>query len=80
MADSLKKTKVKLGSDQLTNIGMLLMVEKNILSGICHTVYQFVKLITNTMKINYDENKELPCLKYWDVNNFLDEQCLGGCL
>ena len=74
-----KKMKVKLGLDQLTNIGMLLMVEKKYLKwnmshclSICETNSKYMQI--------YDENKELPCLKYWDVNNFLDGQCLGGCL
>ena len=48
MADSLKKTKVKLGSDQLTNIGMLLMVEKKYFKwnmshclSICETINKY---------------------------------------
>ena len=35
---TLKKTKVKL--DLLTDIDMLLMVEKPIKGGICHSIYQ----------------------------------------
>ena len=38
---ALKKTKVKL--DLLTNIDMLLMVEKGIRGGICHSIYRYVK-------------------------------------
>ena len=34
---ALKKTKVKL--DRLTDINMLLMVEKGITRGICHSIY-----------------------------------------
>ena len=41
MASSLKKTKVKL--DLLTDIDMLLMVEKGIRSGICHAIHRYVK-------------------------------------
>ena len=37
----LKKTKVKL--DLLTDIDMLLMVEKGIRGGICHSIYQYAK-------------------------------------
>ena len=37
----LKKTKVKL--DLLTDINMLLMVEKGIRRGICYSVYQYIK-------------------------------------
>ena len=43
---ALKKTKVKL--DLLTDIDMLLMVEKRIRGGICHSIYRYAKLITNT--------------------------------
>ena len=43
---TLKKTTVK--SDLLTDINMLLMVEKGIRGGICHSIYRQEKLITNT--------------------------------
>ena len=36
---ALKKTKVKL--DGLTDINMLIMVEKCITGGICHSIYQY---------------------------------------
>ena len=39
---ALKKTKVKL--DLLTDIDMLLMVEKGIRGGICHYIYGYEKL------------------------------------
>ena len=42
---TLKKTAVKL--DLLTDINMLLMVEKGIRRGICHSIYRQKKLITN---------------------------------
>ena len=45
----LKKTKVKL--DLLTNIDMLLMVEKCISGGICHSIYRYVKANKKYMKI-----------------------------
>ena len=38
---ALKKTKVKL--DLLTDINMLIMVEKGIRGGICHSIYQYAK-------------------------------------
>ena len=48
---------------------MLLMVEKKYLKwnmshclSICETNSKYMQI--------YDENKELPCLKYWDVNIF----------
>ena len=37
---------------------MLLMVEKGIRGGICHSIYTFAKSDNKYMK-NYDENKEL---------------------
>ena len=63
---ALKKTKVKL--KLLTNIDMLLMVEKGIGRGICHIIHQYAKANNKYMK-DYDENKESSYLKYWDVNN-----------
>ena len=52
---ALKKTKVKL--DLLTDIDMLLMVEKGIRREICHSVYQYAKANNKFMKY-YDKNKE----------------------
>ena len=63
---ALKQTKIKL--DLLSYINMLLIVEKGIRGGICHSIHQYVKVNNKYMK-NYDKNKESPCLKYWDVNN-----------
>ena len=63
---ALKKTKVKL--DLLTNINMLLMVEKGIRGGICHSIYRYAKANNKYMK-DYDKNKESSYLQYWDVNN-----------
>ena len=61
-----KKTEVKL--ELLTDIDMLLMVEKRIRGGICHAIHWYAKANNNYMK-EYDKNKELSYLKYWDVNN-----------
>ena len=66
MADSFKKTKVKL--DLLTDIHMLLMVEKGIRGGICHPVYQYAKANNKYIK-DYDKIKKLSYLQYWHVNN-----------
>ena len=63
---ALKKTKVKL--DLLTGIDMLLLVEKDIRGGICHSIYQYGKANNKYMK-DYDKNKESSYLQYWDVNN-----------
>ena len=49
MASSFKKTRVKL--DLLTDIDMLLMVEKDIRGGIVTLFINMQKLITNTRKI-----------------------------
>ena len=45
---TLKKTKVKLYL--LTDVDMLLMVEKGIRRGICHSIYRYLKanIVTNT--------------------------------
>ena len=43
------------------------MVEKGIRGGVCHALYRYVKA-NNTYMKNYDKNKELSYLDYWDVN------------
>ena len=63
---ALKKVKIKL--DLLTDIDMLLTIEKDIRRGICHSIYQYVKGNNKNMK-DYDENRESSYLQYWDVNN-----------
>ena len=63
---ALKKNKVKL--DLLTDIDILLMVEKGIRGGKCHSIYQYTKTNKKYMK-NYDKNKESSYIQYWDVNN-----------
>ena len=45
---ALKKTKAKV--DLLTDIDMLLMVEKGIRGGICHSIYQYAKANNKYMK------------------------------
>ena len=46
---ALKKTKVMW--DILTDIDMLIMVQKGIRGGICHSIYQYEKVITNIWKV-----------------------------
>ena len=46
---------------------MLLMLEKGIRGGICHTIYRYVKANKKYRK-DY-EKKESSNLKYWNVNN-----------
>ena len=47
---------------------MLLMVEKGIRGGICHSIYQYAKANNKYMK-DYGKNKESSYLQYWAVNN-----------
>ena len=47
---------------------MFLMVEKCIRGRIYHSIYWYAKANNKYMK-EYDKNKELSYLKYWDVNN-----------
>ena len=66
MAIRFKKTKVKL--DLLTDIVMLLMVEKVVRGVICHSIYRYAKANNKYMK-DYDKNKESSYLQYWAVDN-----------
>ena len=52
---ALKKTEVKW--ELLTDIDVLLMVEKGIKGGICHTIHRYTKANNKYMK-DYDTNKE----------------------
>ena len=63
---SLKKTGVKL--QLLTDVDMLLMVEKGIRRGICHAIHRYAKANNKYMK-SYDENEESSFLEYLDANN-----------
>ena len=47
---------------------MLLMVEKGIRRGICHSIYWYAKVTKKYMK-NYNKIKKSSCIQYWDVNN-----------
>ena len=62
----LKKTGVKL--ELLTDIDMLLMVEKGIRDGICQAVHRYAKANNNNMK-NYDKSIESSYLAYLGGNN-----------
>ena len=61
-----KKTKLKL--HLLTNIDMVLMVEKGRRGGICHSIYKYEKASNRNMKDDA-KNKELLYVQDWDVNN-----------
>ena len=47
---------------------MLLMVEKGIREGICHSIYRHAKANNKYMK-NHDKNKQFSYLQYLGVNN-----------
>ena len=63
---SLKKTGVKL--ELLTDVDMLLMVEKGIRGGICHVMLGHEKANNKYMK-NYNKDEEESFLEYLDANN-----------
>ena len=62
----LKKTEVKL--ELLTNIDMLLMIEKGIRGGMCQSTHRQAKTNKKYMK-NYDKKIESSYLTYLDANN-----------
>ena len=54
---------------------MLLMIEKGIRGGICHSIYGYAKANSKYMK-DYDKNKESTYIQYWDVNNLYGQAML----
>ena len=58
---ALKKTEVKL--DLLTDIDILLMVEKGVRGGICHSIYQYAKANNRYLK-HYNKNKKSSYIQY----------------
>ena len=60
--------KIKVKLKFLTDIDMLLMVEKGIRGRICHSSNRYVKTNNKYMK-DYDKNKESSYLKFWNVNS-----------
>ena len=61
-----KKTGVKL--ELLTEVDMLLMVEKRIRGGICHAIHRYAKANNKYMK-NNNKNEESSFFEYLDANN-----------
>ena len=59
-------TKVKL--DLLTDIDILLMVEKCIRAEIYYSFFWYEKANNEYMK-DYNKNKESSYLQYWNINN-----------
>ena len=63
---SLKETAVKL--ELLTDVNMLIMVEKEIKGGICHAIHRYAEANNKYMK-NYNKNKDLSYFMYLHANN-----------
>ena len=62
----LKKTDVKL--ELITDPGMLLMVEKGIRRGICHTIHRYAKANNKYIR-GYNKDEEESFLEYLDADN-----------
>ena len=63
-----KKAEVEL--ELLTEIDMLLMIEKGIRGGICHAIHRYARANDKYMK-SYNKNIESSYLEYLDANNFV---------
>ena len=62
----LKKTNIEL--ELLTDYDMLLVVEKGVRGGICHSIHRYAKANNKYMQ-NYNNNEESPYIQYLDANN-----------
>ena len=63
---SLEKTEIRL--ELLTDIDMLLMVEKGIRGEMCHSIHRYAEANNKYIK-NYDKNKESSYIQYLKANN-----------
>ena len=68
----LKKTGVKL--ELISDIDILLMIQKGIRGGICQSIFRNAKA-NNKYIIDYDEKKVSSFLIYTDYNNLMEKQC-----
>ena len=66
MASMFKKTEEEL--ELITNVDMLLMIEKGIRGGICHEIHMYAKANNKYMK-DYNKDEEELFLQYGDANN-----------
>ena len=69
MATTFKENRNKI--ELLTNVDMLLMVEKGIRGGICHGIHRYAKTNNQYMN-NYDKNKKSSYSQYLDANNLYE--------
>ena len=66
---SMLKTELEL--ELLTEVDMLLMVEKGIRGGICHAIHRYAKANNKYMK-NYDKNKESSYIQNLYANSLYE--------
>ena len=48
---------------------MLLIVEKRIEGGLCHSIYRYAKANNDKYMKDFDKSKDSSYLQYWDVYN-----------